>query len=299
MLSRNLYRDIVENMRDGIYFVDRDRRITFWNRGAERITGYLAAEVVGSRCSDNLLIHVDAAGRQLCRGACPLMASMTDGASHEAEVFLHHKQGHRLPVWVQTSPLLDDEGRFTGAVEVFTETSTRQALSQQVEELKKLALIDPLTELPNRRHFEAQLHSQLEELRRSRVSFGLLFIDIDHFKQVNDLHGHSVGDQVLSTVAKTLLHAIRPFDLAARWGGEEFTGIFPHAQAEDLLGIADRLRILVANSPAETDTGPLTVTISIGGTVASPDDSPATLLKRADDLLYQSKANGRNRVAVG
>ena len=101
--SEDLYRTIVENMHDGLYFVDRERRITYWNRGAERITGYSAAEVVGTSCADNILVHVDALGRQLCQGSCPLIAAMADGAAHEAEVFLHHKQGHRLPVWVRTS----------------------------------------------------------------------------------------------------------------------------------------------------------------------------------------------------
>ena len=110
MPSEDLYRDLVENMHDGIYFVDRERRITYWNKGAERITGYSAAEVVGKSCADNILVHVDALGRQLCKGSCPLVASMADGAPHEAEVYLHHKQGHRLPVWVRTSPLPAADG---------------------------------------------------------------------------------------------------------------------------------------------------------------------------------------------
>jgi diguanylate cyclase (GGDEF)-like protein len=223
---------------------------------------------------------------------------MADGASHEAEVYLHHKQGHRLPVWVRTTPLLDAEGGFAGAVEMFTEISSRLALSQQVEELKKLALIDPLTGLSNRRHMEAQLHSRLEELRRSGIGFGLLFIDIDHFKQVNDRHGHDAGDKVLTTVANTLSHSVRPFDLVGRWGGEEFVGVFPHTQAPDLRRIADRLRVLVAHSPANTDAGPLAVTVSIGGAVAAIDEPPAALLKRVDNLMYQGKMSGRNRITV-
>src|SRR5512136_2856200 len=117
MPMEDLYRTIVENMHDGLYFVDRKRRITYWNKAAERITGYSAAEVVGVGCADNFLVHVDSAGRQLCTGSCPLVASMQDGCFHEAEVFLHHKQGHRLPVWVRTSPIRGPGGGFTGAVE--------------------------------------------------------------------------------------------------------------------------------------------------------------------------------------
>jgi len=298
MAPEDFYRDIVENMYDGVYFVDRERRITFWNKSAERITGYAAADVVGTSCADNLLVHVDAQGRQLCQGSCPLVAAMGDGLSHEAEVYLHHKQGHRLPVWVRTSPLRGADGNLTGAVEMFTDISSRSSLQEQVEELRKLALIDSLTGIPNRRHFESQLHSRLEELRRNGVAFGLLFTDIDHFKQVNDRYGHDIGDQVLTIVARTLALSIRPFDLLCRWGGEEFVGIFPHTDLSALRGIADRLRILVAHSRVRTGVGVLAVTVSIGGTVAKADDSAASLIKRADTLMYASKANGRNQVTI-
>jgi diguanylate cyclase (GGDEF)-like protein len=190
------------------------------------------------------------------------------------------------------------DGNFTGAVEMFTDISSRQALHEQVEELRKLALIDSLTGIPNRRHFESQLHSRLEELRRTGVAFGLLFMDIDHFKQVNDRYGHDIGDQVLTIVAKTLALSIRPFDLVCRWGGEEFVGIFPHTDLPALHGIADRLRILVAHSRVDSGVGALAATVSIGGTVAKSDDSTASIIKRADTLMYASKANGRNRVQV-
>jgi diguanylate cyclase (GGDEF)-like protein/PAS domain S-box-containing protein len=298
MPSEDLYRDVIENLNDGVYFVDRDRRITFWSKGAERITGYAAAEVVGKACSDKILVHVDALGRQLCQGSCPLIAAMADGRHHESEIYLHHKRGHRLPVWVRTSPLLDGNGRFDGAVEIFSDISSRATLQIQLEELKKLALVDALTGLPNRRHLETQLYSRLEELRRSGIEFGLLFIDIDHFKQINDRHGHDVGDQVLKVVANTLALSVRPFDMVGRWGGEEFLGVFPHTDLETLCAIAERLRVLVSSSRADTESGTVTATISAGGTVAAPADSAESLLKRADSLLYASKENGRNRVTL-
>jgi diguanylate cyclase (GGDEF)-like protein/PAS domain S-box-containing protein len=298
MPSEDLYREIVENMHDGLYFVDRERRITYWNKGAERITGYTAEEVVGSSCADNILVHVDATGRQICKGSCPLIATMTDGTPRETEVYLHHKQGHRLPVWVRASPLPAADGSFAGAVEMFTEIDSRQALQEQVEELKKLSLVDALTGLPNRRHLESQLHSRLEELRRSGIGFGLLFMDIDHFKQFNDRYGHDIGDRVLTIVANTLSLSVRPFDMVCRWGGEEFAGIFPHTDAATLEAIAERLRIIVAHSRVNTGSGELTVTISIGGCLATAEDSAASLVKRADTLMYASKAGGRNRVTI-
>lgn len=103
--EKDFYKDIIDNLYDGIYFVDRDRVITYWNKGAERITGYAATQTIGHSCRDNLLNHVTANGIQLCMTNCPLAAVMEDGHVREAEVFLHHKDGHRMPVVVRATPM--------------------------------------------------------------------------------------------------------------------------------------------------------------------------------------------------
>ena len=95
------YKDLIDNLSDGVYFVDANRRITYWNKGAERITGYSSDEVVNHLCSDNILTHMDRAGCLLCGGACPLHKSMEEDGHHEDEIFLHHKDGHRVPVRVK------------------------------------------------------------------------------------------------------------------------------------------------------------------------------------------------------
>ena len=121
--SDNLYHAILDNLYDGVYFVDRDRKITYWNKGAERITGYPAAEVVGSRCFDNILMHVDGHGTLLCKELCPLAATMLDGVERTADVYLQHKDGHRVSVNVRITPLRNEGGAVTGGVEVFTDNS--------------------------------------------------------------------------------------------------------------------------------------------------------------------------------
>ena len=93
---------LLDSLFDGVYFVDLDRRITYWNAGAERISGYLRSEVVGSCCADNLLRHIDTEGHKLCQDGCPLAATMRDGKTRESSVYLHHKFGHRVPVLVRT-----------------------------------------------------------------------------------------------------------------------------------------------------------------------------------------------------
>lgn len=297
--SKDSYARIIDNLHDGLYFVDRDRTITFWNKAAERISGFSAGEVIGRRCSDNILTHVDAKGETLCLSACPLAATIRDGAPREAAVYLHHKDGHRVPVAVRVSALLDDDGAVIGGIELFTDISNQAANELRVRELEQLALLDTLTQLANRRFLEQEIRNRLEELERFNVPFGILFIDIDHFKTFNDRHGHDAGDEVLRSVAKTMLTNSRPFDLYGRWGGEEFIGIIRNVAAEDLAHLGNRLRTLVASSYLAQGDGKLQVTISIGAAIAREDDSVAALLKRADALLYESKNAGRNRLTLG
>src|SRR5512138_2173073 len=122
--EKNFYKNVIDNLYDGVYFVDRDRRITYWNKGAERITGYTAEHSIGRRCRDNLLNHVTANGIPLCQEHCPLAAVMEDGQEREAEVFLHHADGYRVPVLVRGAPLRDESGNIIGAVESFSNNAS-------------------------------------------------------------------------------------------------------------------------------------------------------------------------------
>jgi len=290
--------NLLQNMYDGLYLVDTNRRITYWNKAAEKISGYPAHEVIGSRCSDNVLIHVDGKGSNLCFGGCPLAATIEDGVPREAELYLHHKEGHRVPVWIRVTVLRDTNGTIVGGAELFTDLSSREAVKLRVEELEKLAFLDELTQLANRRYIELELMGRFAEKKRYGLSFGILLMDIDHFKQVNDTYGHPVGDIVLKEVAKTLVNTGRSFDLFGRWGGEEFIGIFRNVDMPTLAQIANRCRVLVESTRVQAKDNVLNVTISIGASLAAPDDSPASLVKRTDLSLYRSKARGRNCVTT-
>jgi len=289
---------IVAGLYEGLYVVDRDRRILYWNKAAEKLTGFSAEEVVGSRCSENILMHIDTVGNSLCQSMCPLAATMDDGKTRQAEVFLHHKSGHRLPVRVRVTPLKNEQDEIIGGVELFSDNSARRQMREEITHLRELALIDPLTELPNRRYIESHIESSLSLLLRINMPFGLLFIDIDHFKKFNDDHGHLVGDQALKTVAETFRHAIRSFDVIGRWGGEEFLGVFPNLAPSALYRTAERLRVLVTQSRVETGNNPLRLTVSIGGAMATADDTLTSLIQKADTAMYVSKQQGRNRVTV-
>lgn len=292
------YKELLDNLYDGLYFVDTQRRITYWNAAAEKLTGYSAAEVLGCCCHDNLLCHVNERGENLCTGLCPLAKTIADGRQREADVFLRHKDGHRVPVQVRVAPVRDAAGAITGAVELFSNNTYRHLMRQRIRDLQHLSLIDQLTNIPNRRATEMHLHSWLDEFRRYQVPMGVLFCDIDNFKSINDTCGHEAGDLVLKTAAKTVVNALRPFDVVGRWGGEEFVCLIRNVTGELLHDIAERIRVLVAQSRVVPDQKELTFTVSIGATMARQDDTPDTVVKRADALMYAAKKQGRNRLCA-
>lgn len=298
-LEASLYHGILDRVEDGVYFVDRNRRVLLWNRGAEAITGFPRGEVLGLECSSSLLCHVDSSGRLLCGNGCTLQRVLSTGVPVEAEAFLQHKLGHRVPVRVKTGPLRDRQNKLVGVVQVFRSTSVDRRQDRMIEELSHLAMIDDLTHLPNRRHFDIQLDRRLAELGRFGWPFGTLMIDIDHFKQINDSHGHQTGDEILRLVARTLAANCRAVDTIARWGGEEFSAIIVNVEQAALAKVAEKLRAMIeASSLPGAPHGALRATVSIGGAVAMPNETGAELLKRTDEMLYAAKNSGRNRVCI-
>jgi len=292
------YRQIIDLIDVGVYFVNPERTITFWNKGAEAITGFSSDEVMGRCCSDNILTHVNDQGHNLCLGVCPLEMSIQDKKIREEEIFLHHKDGHRVPIFVRSFPIQDERGNVVGGAEVFTDLSNRKASEFKLKELEKLAMLDRLTQVANRLYLERELEARMDEKKRYGTSFGVLFFDVDHFKVFNDTYGHDTGDVVLQYIAKNLTANARPSDLFGRWGGEEFLGVVRNVTLDELHAIGERFRMLVEKSYIHHEPENIHVTVSIGGTMARDDDTLKDVLKRADTLLYESKAQGRNRVTT-
>jgi len=299
-LEQGFYKNLLDNLYDGVYFVDAERRITYWNKGAERLTGYTASEVIDCYCRNDILMHVDEKGDKLCETSlCPAVKTLQDGRPREEDLFLHHKRGHRLPVAIRVAPILSPDGKIVGAVEVFSDNTPRVVSKQTIEELQRIALLDPLTEVGNRRYAEMNLKFRLAEQERYGWPFGILFIDIDVFKTVNDRFGHEVGDDVLRMTARTLSNSLRSFDLVSRWGGEEFLALIINVDSGSLLSVAEKLRRMVEQSSITWDSQNISITVSIGGTLAVKTDSVESIVRRADELMYRSKEEGRNRTTMG
>ncbi|HYM61272.1 MAG TPA: diguanylate cyclase [Thermoanaerobaculia bacterium] len=289
---------VLDQIGEGVCLVDLDRRITFWNRAAERLTGWTRSEAVGSVCSEDFVLHCSADGEVLSEVECPLAAALEDGEARETEMHLLHRGGSRLSVHLRSSPMYDEAGFIIGSVQIFSDNTVKLALFDQVERMKHDLNRDALTGVGNRRFFEREIGAMCNDMVVVGWPYSIVFVDIDHFKAVNDRYGHDAGDRVLRAVAQMLGSVLRPLDVLARWGGEEFVIVAPDLAGKSLRTFAERLRMLFASRDIPAGRERIAVTASIGGTAARPREQWAATLARADRLMYESKTGGRNRVTI-
>jgi len=177
--------------------------------------------------------------------------------------------------------------------------SCRKDLLVMNQQLEVLAHTDELTQLPNRRHFQDILESEIARANRYNMPISIAYMDLDHFKKINDTHGHKAGDIVLQNVTGMLAKNLRNVDSMGRIGGEEFCICLPSIDAKNALGPCERYRLLIENLSIATDSQSLNVTASFGLTSLIPgEDDANSLMMRADKALYRAKENGRNCIDV-
>lgn len=295
----DFYREILDNLYDGIFFVNKEGCITYWNKGAASLTGYSSADVQGKKYCD-IFQPLDINGKHLCESNTDPIWRVSDISTlTEIEAYICHKEGHLLPISIRIAPIREVGLQYVVAVEIYSSSSPRYAMRQRLEELQELAMHDPLTGIANRRFVEINLTARLEELKRYGFGFSVLFIDADCFKTINDTYGHTAGDRILKMIGATVANSLRSFDIIGRWGGEEFVVLLINPKREDLFKLTDRLRRLVENSALTLENGEvLKVTVSIGATAAQKGDTVGSLVERADKLMFESKRLGRNQVSV-
>jgi len=293
-----IVRGLLDGMSDGVFFVDLKGRITFWNEAAEKITGFSREHAVGRFCR-NMLVHVNDDGKVLCGSdGCVMACSRKKTTEMNLKAYLRHAEGHRIPVTINVSPLYDDDGNVIGGMEAFSDQSQHVAALDRLRELEEAVNTDALTGVGNRRATERILRRKLDELSRYEWPFGVIFVDLDGFKEINDEYGHEAGDVLLRTIGQTLEHNLRSSDFLGRWGGEEFVIIASEVDASAILRTAERFRALIESSVGRFNGQDLTVTASIGATAARRTDTMSSIVDRADRLMYVSKFSGKNRVSM-
>ncbi|WP_018947598.1 diguanylate cyclase [Thioalkalivibrio sp. AKL17] len=268
-----------------IVVTDPQGRILRANHAFTRITGYAEDEVLGKNP------RVLQSGRQDLEFYHRLWTELLENDHWEGEIWNRRRDGSVYPQWESISAVRNEAGQLEYFVAVFHDISEQKRLEA---ELEHEATTDRLTGLYNRQRFDAELDRALARTERYASEAGAILFDIDHFKRLNDTHGHDIGDRVLVELSRRVAHSLRRADFLARWGGEEFVVLLPETDAEGARYMAERLRREIAATPFE-DAGP--VTISLGVTSLHRDDDPDTLLKRLDNALYDAKHAGRNCTA--
>lgn len=288
--SEERHRLLVENAYDVIWTMETDGSISYVSPSVTRVRGITPAEAAAQTLDQ---IHPPESAAKVADYFGRLYAAMADGAvppMYHGEHEYYRKDGSIMLGALQVIPQVDGEGRVVRILGV-----TRDITSQRMfeDELMRLAVTDPLTDMWNRRRAEERLEADIAEARRYGVPVSMLMLDIDRFKGVNDTYGHRVGDEILLELTRRIDGILRAPDVLARWGGEEFVVVLRHYTLADALVRAEQVRAVVADTDFP-GVGP--VTISIGAAEFDPQTDLETWLDQADRAMYAAKAAGRNCV---
>ncbi len=221
----------------------------------------------------------------------------------QADYLIRTKDGRKIWISDVSYPWFDKHGTIIGSVGSLRDITDRiEAEAKVKEELVRIANTDSLTGIANRRHFFAKLDDEIKRVKRSKGALGVLLIDVDHFKKINDQYGHDTGDKVLVDITRIINACLRETDMAGRIGGEEFGVLLHDTPNEGAYWVAERIRASIAQHQftTATEAKPLRCTVSIGVSSFHPDDmlDAARLYKQADNRLYIAKNTGRNQVSV-
>lgn len=277
---------VFESTREGVVITDAHRNIIAVNMAFTEVTGYTESEVRGK--NPRLL----QSGRHDEDFYRQMWSAIEESGYWRGEIWNRRKSGDIYPEWQTISVVRDGAGQVTNYVSVFSDIS---AVKESEEKLEYLAHHDPLTDLPNRLLFTARVEHALALARRERFCVAVLFIDLDHFKNINDSLGHPVGDALLVQVAERLGSLVRDEDTVARLGGDEFTLLLEQLQNPQRAGAIAAKLVNAFTEPFLVKGHQLHISASIGISL-SPNDGEdvATLLRNADAAMYQAKARGRN-----
>ena len=285
--AANRFSSLVNSMGDAVISCTLDGNITSWNRAAERLFGWTEAEIVGRELS--LLAPPD-----LLEESRSLRAAVVRGETlRDVDTIRCHRDGSLVEVALTVSPLLDSDGAVVAMTGIVRDITDRRRLEN---DLKHQVLHDPLTGLPNRVLLGDRLEHAVVGAQRSGLPVAVLVLDLDHFKTVNDVAGHAVGDRLLVETAGRLHAVLRPEDSIARLSGDEFVVVCEHTDGAAALEVAERLHAALA-VPVTIEGRRFSVTISVGVAVSAAL-SADTLLRSADAAMYDAKAAGRARTSL-
>ena len=290
-LERERAQVTLNSIGDAVISTDVAGNITYLNVVAESMTGWSRQEACGRPLQEVLRI-IDGDTREPALNPLSMAVLYNKTVGLSANCVLIRRDGYESAIEDTAAPIHDRRGQVTGAVIVFHDVGVARAMSLR---MSYLAQHDFLTELPNRMLLNDRLTQTIALARRHGLSLALLFLDVDHFKRINDSLGHAIGDQLLKSIAQRLVACVRSSDTVSRQGGDEFVVLLSEvARAEDVARTADKILVAVSR-PHRIDHQDFHITVSVGIGVYPTDGADAeTLLKNADLALFRAKSHGRS-----
>ena len=287
------FRTVLEQLQTGVYLVDKDRRIVFWNDGAERITGYLRHQVLGHFCRENVVMDCNEESCGLCGTVCPLAETLHEGRPKEAHVFFHHKQGHQVPVLLRVVPIRDEHGSIIGAAESF---EPQVADSTSNDDLARYGCLDP-TGVPNHAFTQSHLRACLSTFTEHHVPFSIIGVHVDRLRKVQATHGHEATTAILRAAAGTIQNVIGPSSFVGRWMESEFLAILTAPTPSQVEKIVENIQKAVNCSSIKWWDDPLLIHVTVGHTEVQAGDTLESLTERVG-RMRQSAALGARAVSA-
>lgn len=290
-LSRiDLLRNVVDILPVGVWIMDETGKILYGNPAGQKI--WAGEQQVGVELFGECRGWWVATGERIAQEEWAAARALRNGeTSIDEEVEIECYDGKRKIILNSAMPIRDEVDKIVGAVIVHHDITERKRIEERLREMTER---DPLTNAYNRRHLYTILETETERARRYGTELSVVMFDIDHFKMINDTHGHLAGDHVLVRIAEIVQQELRSVDLLARYGGEEFLIVAPGIDRLRAMKLAERLRMLIAGEKF----GPVPKVTCSFGVYQFIDEDTDTLFRHVDDLMYKAKQQGRNRVVT-
>ena len=293
-----IYQTVLDALDTGVYIVDRNRRIRFWNEAAEKITGYLRQDVVGHFLRDHLLTTSDGTGDLDLDPLDPINIAFRDGKSSLISVSILHKEGYRLPITLRTNPIRNSHGAVIAAAESFDKTIPFLESTRRHSGLADFGCLDVLTGVAAQGFMDTQIRENLITFGEHHIPFGILLLQIDELDQHRTKRGPGVVPTILRIIAQSIENCLRPTDVLGCWGKYQFLAILADCKEMEVPLVGERARRIISRSKIEWWGDKFSVTSPIGGAGCRIGDNVESLIARADASLLESITKGGNRVTV-
>ena len=294
------YHQLLDNLKDGVVFTDAEGIITQWNDVMHSLTSITAEAMIGKRFSNEAIRLRDVPNKRESSDAsgtsqCSIKEAIQSGLCTSRSLLIEQPGSDPTPIQMTVTPVSGSEPGVHGTVAIFRDLSDQKTMQAKLQSLHEKTNQDALTKVANRACFDETLKNMTNLASRGKSRFSLIICDIDHFKSVNDVHGHPAGDEALIKFAAVLKEHSRDGDLVARYGGEEFLLLAANCDNATAATRAEAIRIALEKTPLPSLRNE-SVTASFGVTQFQPGDTAESVLARSDRALLKAKDNGRNRV---